>query len=214
MRGLRGLDLAKPPGVAETIDWAQALAALGRQDLDAEVVEQTLGSVLKYHEDLETVRDAALAMLVEEARALPAEAARPRRSSRSAGCCARPGSRSARAGSSTRCTASTRSSSTRRDDVYWTLRQTLVSRADDLEAFDRAFAAWFLRAPELRAARGRRRRSGASRQGGSRRRHRRGGRGGRGGARSARPGWSAEELLRQKDFSELTRRGARRRCGG
>jgi MoxR-like ATPase len=69
VRGLRGLDLAKPPGVAETIDWAQALAALGRQDLDAEIVEQTLGSVLKYHEDLETVRDAALATLVEEARA-------------------------------------------------------------------------------------------------------------------------------------------------
>jgi uncharacterized protein with von Willebrand factor type A (vWA) domain len=37
----------------------------------------------------------------------------------------------------------------RRDDVYWTLRQTLVSRVDDLDAFDRAFAAWFLRAPEL-----------------------------------------------------------------
>jgi MoxR-like ATPase len=69
VRGLRGLDLAKPPGVAETIDWAHALAALGRDDLDAEIVEQTLGSVLKYHEDLETVRDAALANLVEEARA-------------------------------------------------------------------------------------------------------------------------------------------------
>ena len=52
VRGLRGLDLAKPPGVAETIDWAQALAALGREELDAEVVEQTLGSVLKYREDL------------------------------------------------------------------------------------------------------------------------------------------------------------------
>ncbi len=36
---------------------------------------------------------------------------------------------------------------TRRDDVYWTLRQTLVSRHDDLESFDRAFRAWFLRAP-------------------------------------------------------------------
>jgi MoxR-like ATPase len=70
VRGLRGLDLAKPPGVAETIDWAHALAALGRQELDAEIVEQTLGSVLKYHEDLETVRDAALATLVEEARAV------------------------------------------------------------------------------------------------------------------------------------------------
>jgi MoxR-like ATPase len=70
VRGLRGLDLAKPPGVAETIDWANALTALGREELDAEIVEQTLGSVLKYHEDLETVRDAALATLVEEARAV------------------------------------------------------------------------------------------------------------------------------------------------
>jgi MoxR-like ATPase len=67
--GLRRLDLAKPPGVAETIDWAQALAALGRQELDAEVVEQTLGSVLKYHEDFESVRDEHLTELVAEARA-------------------------------------------------------------------------------------------------------------------------------------------------
>ena len=42
--------------------------ALGEQELDAEIVEQTLGSVLKYHEDLETVRDEALAGLLEEAR--------------------------------------------------------------------------------------------------------------------------------------------------
>ena len=69
VRGLRGLELAKPPGVAETIDWAHALAALGRQELDGEVVEQTLGSVLKYREDIEAVRDVALARLVEEARA-------------------------------------------------------------------------------------------------------------------------------------------------
>ena len=69
VRGLRGLDLAKPPGVAETIDWAQALAALGREEIDAEVVEQTLGSVLKYREDIETVRDETLVGLIEEARA-------------------------------------------------------------------------------------------------------------------------------------------------
>ncbi len=69
VRGLRGLDLAKPPGVAETIDWAQALAALGREEIDAEVVEQTLGSVLKYREDIEAVRDETLIGLVEEARA-------------------------------------------------------------------------------------------------------------------------------------------------
>ena len=66
---LRELDLAKPPGVAETIDWAQALAALGRQDLDARTVEETLGSVLKYHEDLLSIRDEALADLVDAARA-------------------------------------------------------------------------------------------------------------------------------------------------
>ena len=72
VHGLRGLDLAKPPGVAETIDWAQALAALGRDELDAAVVEDTLGSVLKYHEDLELVRDSALAALVEQARAVRA----------------------------------------------------------------------------------------------------------------------------------------------
>jgi MoxR-like ATPase len=72
VRGLRGLDLAKPPGVAETIDWALALDALGRRELDAEVVQQTLGSVLKYHEDIETVRDATLARLVVVARAASA----------------------------------------------------------------------------------------------------------------------------------------------
>jgi MoxR-like ATPase len=69
VRDLRGLELAKPPGVAETIDWVEALVALGREELDAEVVEQTLGSVLKYVEDIDTVRDASIADLVQEARA-------------------------------------------------------------------------------------------------------------------------------------------------
>jgi len=68
VRGLRSLDLAKPPGVSETIDWAMALDALGRRELDAEVVQQTLGSVLKYHEDLLQVRDETLAELVGRAR--------------------------------------------------------------------------------------------------------------------------------------------------
>jgi MoxR-like ATPase len=68
VRELRGLDLAKPPGVAETIDWAMALNVLGRQEIDAQVVEQTLCSILKYREDLETVRDETLAELVGRAR--------------------------------------------------------------------------------------------------------------------------------------------------
>jgi MoxR-like ATPase len=72
VRELRGLDLAKPPGVAETIDWAMALNALGRQEIDADVVEQTLGSVLKYREDIEAVRDETLARLVDSARATTA----------------------------------------------------------------------------------------------------------------------------------------------
>ena len=69
VQGLRKLDLAKQPGVAETIDWAEALAALGRRELDAELIESTLGSVLKYHEDIELVRDEALISLMEAARA-------------------------------------------------------------------------------------------------------------------------------------------------
>jgi MoxR-like ATPase len=70
--GLRHRDLAKAPGVAETIDWTHALAALGCEELDAAVVEQTLGSVLKYHEDFDLVRDVAVAELLREARAAAA----------------------------------------------------------------------------------------------------------------------------------------------
>jgi MoxR-like ATPase len=66
---LRSLDLAKAPGVAETIDWTQALLALGEEELQAGTVDATLGSVLKYHEDLERVRDADLAALLERAKA-------------------------------------------------------------------------------------------------------------------------------------------------
>ena len=69
VRELRGLDLSKPPGVAETIDWAMALNALGRQEIDADVVQQTLGSVLKYREDIEAIRDETLQQLVDAAKA-------------------------------------------------------------------------------------------------------------------------------------------------
>ena len=66
---LRSLDLQKPPGLAETIDWVRALTALGQQELDVENVQATLGSLLKYHDDLLTIRDEALAGLVGAARA-------------------------------------------------------------------------------------------------------------------------------------------------
>jgi MoxR-like ATPase len=54
---LRGLDLAKPPGVAETIDWAHALSLLGATSLDSETAADTLGSVIKDHDDLVLVRE-------------------------------------------------------------------------------------------------------------------------------------------------------------
>jgi MoxR-like ATPase len=56
VEAMRELELYKPPGVAETIDWATALAALGRTDLDEAVLASTLGTVLKYREDAERVR--------------------------------------------------------------------------------------------------------------------------------------------------------------
>lgn len=52
---LRDLDLAKPPGVAETLDWVATLDALDQPDLDAETVRDTLGAVVKERDDLETV---------------------------------------------------------------------------------------------------------------------------------------------------------------
>ena len=54
---LREMDLEKPPGVAETIDWARTLEFLGETDLNAQVAETTLGSVVKEHDDLEMVRE-------------------------------------------------------------------------------------------------------------------------------------------------------------
>jgi len=54
---LRELDLAKPPGVAETIDWVRTLDFLGCRDLDAGSAGDTLGAVVKERDDLELVRD-------------------------------------------------------------------------------------------------------------------------------------------------------------
>ena len=64
---LRVMGLAKPPGVAETIDWAQSLAVLGAKELTDQLVEETLGSVLKYKEDSERVRSGSITDLVRSA---------------------------------------------------------------------------------------------------------------------------------------------------
>jgi MoxR-like ATPase len=64
VQALREQDLLKPPGVAETIDWAQALDALGADEVDAELAVATLGSVLKYREDAERARGMDLAAVL------------------------------------------------------------------------------------------------------------------------------------------------------
>jgi MoxR-like ATPase len=63
---LRGLDLAKPPGVSEAISWAEALGVLGVDGLDAAAAEQTAGAVIKYAEDMHVVRAAGFAPLVPD----------------------------------------------------------------------------------------------------------------------------------------------------
>jgi uncharacterized protein with von Willebrand factor type A (vWA) domain len=89
----------------------------------------------------------------------------------------------------------------RQDDVYWTLRQTLVSRREEIEPFDRAFYAWFLRtAVEPQAA--------ATRPPPSRGERRKGAPPGPGpeldGGEATLGAWSDDELLRTKDFASMT----------
>jgi MoxR-like ATPase len=67
VEALRGLELYKPPGVAETIDWANALAALGNLAIDERSVDVTLGTILKYREDQERTRAHGLRELVSAA---------------------------------------------------------------------------------------------------------------------------------------------------
>jgi MoxR-like ATPase len=64
---LRRMDLYKLPGVAETLDWAAALLALEQQTLSVDVVENTLGAVLKHQEDIERVQGQTLGVMVQKA---------------------------------------------------------------------------------------------------------------------------------------------------
>ena len=64
---LRDADLLKPPGIAETVDWAQALAALGAPGLDPGLAAATLGAVVKYREDVERVRTLDVGALINRA---------------------------------------------------------------------------------------------------------------------------------------------------
>ena len=71
---LRGVDLFKLPGVAETIDWANCLVALDRVTLDPETVNNTLGVLLKYQDDIERIAGDEAARLVTEAKGAAAAA--------------------------------------------------------------------------------------------------------------------------------------------
>jgi uncharacterized protein len=89
----------------------------------------------------------------------------------------------------------------RQDDVYWTLRQTLVSRREDIEPFDRAFRAWFLRTAVEPAA-------AATTPPPSQGERRKGAPPGPGpevdGGEALLGAWSEDELLRTKDFASMT----------
>jgi MoxR-like ATPase len=65
---LRGMDLFKAPGVAETIDWAMALKHLDAYELTPATVDETLGALLKYQDDIARIQGAEAATLVAEAR--------------------------------------------------------------------------------------------------------------------------------------------------
>jgi MoxR-like ATPase len=76
VQALRSADLSKLPGVAETLDWAAALMALGAAELDEAIVDSTLGVVLKYEEDVHRIRGEEAGRLLALARDArdPAEA--------------------------------------------------------------------------------------------------------------------------------------------
>ena len=66
---VRAMDLFKAPGIAETLDWAEALVALDRLSLDPETVANTLGALLKYQDDIGAITPEVASRLVAEARA-------------------------------------------------------------------------------------------------------------------------------------------------
>ena len=68
MRVFREGDYYKKPGVAETLDWGLALIALGKDGLDPALVDETLGCIFKYQDDIQRAREAGLDKMVDGAR--------------------------------------------------------------------------------------------------------------------------------------------------
>jgi len=65
IQGIRRLDLLKKPGISETIDWARSLLELGKEEITWEVVQETIGCVLKYKEDQRLLKESGEAFLKE-----------------------------------------------------------------------------------------------------------------------------------------------------
>ena len=69
VQGLRRVELYKVPGIAETLDWAEALVTLDAQELELPIVKDTLGMLLKYQDDIDTVSRGQLERILEQVRA-------------------------------------------------------------------------------------------------------------------------------------------------
>ena len=74
VQGLRAIELYKLPGIAETIEWTRALMELDAMVLDPEVVQHTLGVLLKYQDDIARMRGSEAARLLEQVRGLSLQA--------------------------------------------------------------------------------------------------------------------------------------------
>ena len=69
VQALREMDLYKLPGVAETLDWTTALVALDQRALDPLIVDETMGAVLKYQDDIEKVKGEQARLILERVKA-------------------------------------------------------------------------------------------------------------------------------------------------
>ena len=174
---LRGEDLLKPPGVAETIDWTQALVALGAQRLDAGTATATLGAVLKYREDQLHAVAPRRAADDRDGGAGPVTGAPYDAVDSLVGLAAT--LRGAGVAASTdrvhaAVSALALLDPVRRSDAYWAGRLTLCGSREDLDRYDAVFAAYFgdrpgtlvrrQRIAQSAAAPGRRRRRAAARR--------------------------------------------------
>lgn len=70
IQALREMDLYKLPGVAETLDWTSALVALDQKELDPSIVDETLGAVLKYQDDVEKVKGGQARTILDRIKAV------------------------------------------------------------------------------------------------------------------------------------------------